>query len=208
MKIKTKVDTWLPVFSGFYNTIWESDRDEEMEIEHINERRKEKGLSPIEWDAVKWDYEKYKEDVVKGVTDKVCLELASQGFIESYELQKLVSPREYNFTNDSINVAMVLNDENKKAIAAYLKENKEAFDKYIKRRYTSYDGLFSRYSNDTNEWLSDLDAALSHAHKLGSILDFILLNEDADLEMSIYEDLSGNGVCLTAKNYTELTKGG
>ena len=44
--------------------------------------------------------------------------------------------------------------------------------------------------------------------KLGSILNFILLNEDENMEVSIYERLRSNGLYLQANNYSKLiTKG-
>ncbi len=38
------VDTWLPVFSGFYGTIWEDDGAEEMEL-GIYERLRGNGVT-------------------------------------------------------------------------------------------------------------------------------------------------------------------
>ena len=200
------VETWLPIFSGFYGTIWETDSDEEMEIENINDARREKGLAPIEWDAVEWAYDDYTKDAVKEITGAIGDKLKREGFIESYKLQKLSSPREYNFANDSIHVAFTLNEENKKTIAKYLQENKSAFTKYIKDRYTSCDGFCSSYSNNVDVWLMGLDAVLAHKHQLGAVLNFILLNEDKDMETDICEDLRGNGLYLQAKNYAALTE--
>jgi hypothetical protein len=45
-------------------------------------------------------------------------------------------------------------------------------------------------------------------HKLASVLDFILKHDeggdDSSLEYRIYENLHGNGVYLTAANYSDL----
>ena len=49
-KIKQKklsFETYLPVFTGFYGTIFEP--DESSEIEGINELRESKGLKPIDY---------------------------------------------------------------------------------------------------------------------------------------------------------------
>ena len=51
METKTlnkKIDTWLPVFSGFYNTIWEFDYDNVLY--NINEDRQELKLNSIDSD--------------------------------------------------------------------------------------------------------------------------------------------------------------
>jgi hypothetical protein len=42
---------------------------------------------------------------------------------------------------------------------------------------------------------------------LGSVLNFILLNEEKDFERDIYEDGHGNGLTLQAKNYAALIGG-
>ncbi len=208
MQTKTtfKVETWCPVFSGFYGTIWETDSDEESEMQYINDMRKQKHLPPVEWDAIEWDYKGYTQDVSKGFTCDIEQNLQKLGLVKNCTFQKLNSPREYNFANDSIHVEMTLTGENVDAINAYLHENKEAFTKYIEDTYTSRDGFCSSYSNDADEWLRDIDDTLRHTHKLGAVLNFILLNEDDDLEMSIYEHLHGNGCYLHASNYSKLTE--
>jgi hypothetical protein len=207
MKTLLTVDTWLPIFSGFYGTLWDSYNDADREIENINEERKKKNLPPVERDAIEWDYDGYRRAVVKGITEAVGDKLKADGLISDYKLQKLNSPREYNFANDSIYVSFSLNDANKKAIAKYLAENEAAFTKYLKDHYTSYDGFCSSYSNRVSDWLLDVDSVLAHGHQAGAVLNFILLNEDKGLEMEIYENMHGNGVFLSAKNWTALTGG-
>lgn len=208
MKTKTdkaiKVSTWLPIFSGFYGTIWETDNDEEMELEYINEQRTAKGLPKVDWDDVDWDYTEYQRGVVEGVTKFVGHELANMGLISKYRLEKLVSPREYNFRNDSIDVAFYLTSKNKQAIERYLVEHKKEFAEYLDDRYTSYSGFCSYYSNSILNWMNDLDETLTHSHKLGSVLEFILKNENQIDEATIYEHLKGNGVTLHAKNCSKL----
>lgn len=200
--MNTETKTWLPVFSGFYGTIWETDNDEEMEIENINDQRASKGLPPIEWDAIEWDYKGYTESVGKGFTKYVERDLKGLGVVDKITYEKVSSPREYNFANDSIHIEVGLTKVNEKNIRAYLRKHKDAFKKYLEDHYTSYDGFMSSYSNNVEVWL--VDDYLTHEHKLGAVLNFILLNEDDDYEMEVYEDLHGNGVFLTATNYKEL----
>jgi len=217
MKTKTKkektqkVETWLPVFSGFYGTMWDGEGDEERELEYINELREDKNLPPVEWDAVEFDYSGYHKAVVEGVTSYVEAELIKLGMIQSCKLQRIVSPREYNFKNDSGDVEIKLTDKNIQTIENYLKTNAEQFSKYLER-YKSYDGFISFHSHRIENWLAEFQDAVLDAHKLGSMLEFILKNEDGGdfegngLEWFIYEDLSGNGVTLQAKNYDKLMK--
>lgn len=200
----TKVSTWLPLFSGFYETIWSTDNDEEMELEYLNEERKNRGMPEITWDDVDWDYNGYQKNVVRGMTESVGEELIKQGFISAYKLQKLNSPREYNFANDSIHVAMTVTESNKNKIQDYLNSHLDAFATYIKDHYTSYDGFCSSYSNDVNGWLDDIDGTVTNQHMLASVLSFILQDMDQITEEFIHDDLAGNGARLQAKNYSKL----
>lgn len=198
-----KVDTWLPVFSGFYGTIWETDGAEEQELYEINSQRKKNGKESIEWDAVKWSYEEYRETVVKGITRRIEKDLKKMGLVSGITFQELRSPREYNFANDSINIEIQITKTNTKKIYAYLNSHIAEFSAYLKDKYTSYDGFFSSYSNNLSAWLGG--DTLGHGHKLGSVLQFILWNENGkDYEQSIYDDLSGNGAYLYAENFEEL----
>ena len=205
MKLST-VDTWLPVFSGFYGTIWETERQEEQEIENINEARREKGLPAIDYDAVEWDYKGYQMDVVRAVTAVIGQRLVQLGMVKGFKFQELKSPREYYFANDSINVQFTFAAANIKRIAAYLKEHRAEFAEYIKERYTSRDGFSSFHSNDSSAWTGDyLGETMAHGHRAGAVLQFVLLNEEGqDYEMSIYEDASSNGAYLMAANYADL----
>ena len=111
-------------------------------------------------------------------------ELVSLGFVSDIDYQKINSPKYYNFANDSIYVAIKLNDEKITNIINYLNENREEFSEYLKGKYTSGDGFISSYSNDVNDWLNP--ESLEHSHKLGSILDFILANEEFDESELVY----------------------
>jgi hypothetical protein len=210
MKTLNKVSTiatWLPGFNGFYGSIWEDDSGEEMEIENINSIRGEKGLSPITWDECEWDYSEFYKSVAEEIAGTIGHYLASNGFISGYEFEKLQSPREYNFMNDSIHIKIKLSDENRKKVSDYLRENKTDFEKYIKDHYTSRSGFISHYSDDVDVWLND-DYA-THAHKLGAVLDFILNDrlEKEDGEKSVdfwlFEHIENR--YIFAKNHQALT---
>jgi len=199
------VDTWLPVFSGFYGTIWETDSDEEREIEDINDKRIAKGLLAVGYDDVEWDYDEYMQMVSKSVSGQVSEALIQLGCIQKGTFQNLRSPREYNFANDAIDVTFTLTPKNVKVIEKYLQVNVAKFSHYLTEHYTSRDGFMSNYSNQSADWLIDIQSTVKHQHMLGAILNFILLNEEGqDYEMGLYEHAIGNGACLYAKNYDKL----
>jgi uncharacterized protein YqeY len=171
-----KIGSYLPIFSGFYNTIFEPQED--SVIEH-----------PYKYDDYDFDYKEYQQDM-----SKECVGIV-EGWLKDFDIkvkfEELISPREYNYGNDSINVEYTLGKDSMKKILDYLEENKEAFAEYIKKRYTSRSGFISSYSSDSNEWITDLKDESSLHHKLGSVLEFILENEQHD-EYELYEKASGN----------------
>lgn len=194
-----QIKTYLPVFSGFYGTFWECN-DEEREVEHVNEKRDELGLEPIKFNDCNFDYSAYNMRAVKGIA--AYLEKNFTEFISGIEIEKIVSPREYNFKNDSVDVIISISDNNSHAIRAYLFNAMDDFNNYLKDKYTSRSGFTSFYPNKANEFLqSDW---LTDKHKLGSVLDFILNHSHTgdDLELSIYYNIENHIECT---NYDELT---
>ena len=184
MKSKTiKVSTWLPLFPGFYNTLYEP--DETHELESLNEYRIEQGLPILE--NANWDYQAYEEQVVDRACGYVKNKLLELDMVKHMFMEKIVHPREYNFANDSVNIIV---DACTEQIMEYLKTHVEEFQDYLKRHYTSYDGFMS---NNVSDWMED--GCLEHQHMLGSILQFILQNEDSgdnnsmDMYYACTEDL-------------------
>lgn len=167
-----KIETYLPIFSGFYNTQWKFD-DNYVE-DFINEDRKELHLySEADFNNLKIDYSSYELDVV----ELFCKALPEfmEDFIVSIELQKIVSPKKYNFENDSANVIIDTKTEN---ITKFIYENKAKFCEFLKSRYKSYDGFISHYNYDFESWESDTKGFSDFSidgHRLGAILDFIAI---------------------------------
>lgn len=209
MKTLNKVSTWLPGFTGFYGSLWD-EAGEDQEIENINEERKAKGLEPITWDDCEWDYAAFHKTLSEDIAGVVSEYLKKAGFIAGYEFEKLSSPREYNFANDSIHVTYALDLENERAIRGYLKTNRKEFEKYLEDHYTSYDGFFSSYSNNVDVWMND--DYMTHEHKLGAVLNFILAHHlkteelIEHIDMWIYEETNDSNY-IYASNFDELTGG-
>lgn len=212
-KSKTKtVSTWLPGFTGFYGSLWEDTGSEEADIQDINDQRRAKGLPPVDPDVVEFDYKAYFEEVAEDITSTVGNHLRNNGFITDYDFEKLVSPHEYNFKNDSIDVRFKLTKTNEEKILAYLQKNMGAFEEYISDRYTSRSGFASHYPGDAESWL--IGDVLTHEHKLGAVLDFILRhsllaegtieNIDDCVDGWLYENCEAH---LFASNYHELIEG-
>lgn len=195
-----KIETYLPIFNGFYNTLFESD-GEEGEIEDINSQRETKGLDSIDYDNCVFDYKAYEKRVAEKCVEVIEREI--NDVLETkmvFNFQAVSSPREYNFTNDSINIEVELESLN--AIKDYLRENQSNFAEHLKERYTSYDGFISSYSINIIEWFTMLDNEEKLNHVLGSVMDFILSNEGYEV-IDLYDGLDGENY-ITADNYDEL----
>ena len=197
------IETYLPVFSGFYCGYFESHIDFLAESEY--EYYRDTYCEDLEFDDLEFDYKSFYNDCAECMVFEVRDELVSLGFVSDIDYQNISSPKYYNFANDSIYVAIKLNDEKITNIMNYLNQNKEEFAEYLKGKYTSCDGFISSYSNDVNDWLNP--EALEHSHKLGSILDFILENEgfeESELTFRVIETY--NPILEITNDINELIK--
>jgi len=189
-----KKETYLPIFQGFYGTLFESDHLEEQAIENLNEDRAENKLKPVEWDDVEFDYQDYMHHASLECCGAIERQLQYIDKSIVIEFQKIVSPREYNFTNDSIDIEVTIDNYN--IILKYVEDNKEAFNAYIKECYTSYDGFTSFVTNNPVEWLNEFKTGVKEEHKLGSLLNFILINEEYD-SSQLYDDCNDLYIGIT-----------
>ena len=204
------IETWCPIFPGFYNTLFEMDND--GVLDNLNEDREDPereahkfGDQEITYDNCEWDYKQYQIDVSKKVVSVIEDKLKEMlPAIKEVNFQELRSPREYNFSNDAIDIEVIVSNSLRGQIMKFLKDNHEAWDKYLKERYTSCSGFMSSYENSAEGWIgetknyTDLDS-----HYLGSILQFILLehddgyDEDVDytLHSIVMEDIYTDEYC-------------
>lgn len=183
------IETYLPVFSGFYGGYFESEADYQAENEY--EYFKDTYYEDLDFDDLDFDYQSFYNECAECMVFEVRDELVSLGFVSDIDYQRINSPKYYNFANDSIYVAIKLKDENITNIMNYLSVWTEEFAEYIKGKYTSRDGFISSYSNSIEDWLNT--ESLEHPHKLGSILDFILENEgfeESELHFRVMETYS------------------
>ncbi len=174
-----KVESYLPIFQGFYNSIFDA---VDTDCEDGNEDNTQE-----------WDYREYYSRIAKHLVGFIGGELKAFGV--SVKFTELHNPKEYNFNNDIIFVDYTISLENVGKLNDYLIEHMDAFKLYLKRRYSSYDGFRSYHSTNAEEWLSILnqDDVTLLEHKLGSMFHFYLENED-DMDMdTLYESCLDSG---------------
>jgi hypothetical protein len=186
MKNVSTLGTWLPCFPGFYNTEYEPDLDcelHQLNIDYI-------GDGVVTHEDVDWDYQQYELDVVKHYIDYVNERL--KPYQVKLELEKIVSPKEYNFKNDAVDVIATYSIPR---LQAWVKSHYGYVSSIIARDYRSCEGFMSHYSNDPEEWLED---AYEHPHKLGKILDMLLKKANTFCAEEAYDYVYSNVVV----NYT------
>lgn len=175
------IPSWLPIFPGFYQTIFEA--DEEAYIED--------GKSVADYE---WNYAKYHVDMAKEVTEEIQRQIPLQLGIHGVTIifEALQSPKEYNFSTDNVNVTFKLTHGAVKDFNNYLLNNLETFIAYLKEHYTSRAGFASFYSTDYTAWFNEY---LRDKNKLencfGSVLQFMFENEGYDYE-KLYYAVEGN----------------
>lgn len=153
MNIKT-FETVLPVFTGFYGTIWEDclySSQLEREIENLEEGE-EKASLEMELEGI--DCEKDMEETAKRIFDAfVSCDEFKKVFIKGWEFQKLNSQKFYNFSNDQIYCKVTVDMD---GMGKWYEEERKSkdFAKFLNENFTSYDGFFSNFSNDpeSEDW--------------------------------------------------------
>ena len=212
--------TWLPLFSGFYNTIWDDDDRTREDIKYQLESDDYTEGLLLSPERVKFiednfygtkEYDEswidYTNQVVSGMVEAVESALNSTfGLNLCFSSGSLVSPREYNFTNDSINIDVKYTKLDKKIIKEYILANIESFTVYIKNGYTSYDGFSSYHSNNAIDWLAFISLNLKDMHKMGSILEWMLKNEniyEESLEIEAFQSVFLPNVYHELANHNE-----
>lgn len=171
-----KVSTYLPIFPGFYNTLFEVDYD--IIEADIRERVEPRNAD----DAVEFFHRSdhslrawtdYEKEVCQKCAEFIESQLKPK-FIEAVVFESLYSPLEYNFDTDAIYVEFEISPRNVKNIRTFITQHAEDWKQYLSGRYTSRDGFMSYYGNtpEHEDW-KDIGECLAHEHKSGSIFDFI-----------------------------------
>lgn len=189
---------FLPLFPGFYGTIY--DIDDYSVGEEVGYWLTEHGQYPeflgdvIGDEIYDIDYKGYIEHVARNACDWVHENL-SEVFEDKgrllIEFTEVHSPKYYNYSNDAVYCNISMNDAFNKALGEYLEDNSETLNKWLHERYTSCSGFISHYANNVADWRDNTgNWTVFSQHELASLLEFVLINEDVEDEMySIMEDV-------------------
>ena len=184
-----KVQTFLPVFNGFYNTLFEDilDSTTDNAIEYYNEQNN----TNLVYDDFNFNFDSIMQEICKDAVSKIEDKLNEIGINCTIVYENLVSQREYNFSNDSINIE--INFKKFSRVIEILEQNYDSFSQYIKEHYTSCSGFISSHSSYASDWIEDLrEDAENEAHKVGAVLNFIIQEieeyKDEDLFFELYDN--------------------
>lgn len=146
MKKENTFNLEVPFFPGFYCSVWDL-RDSESWF--LNNIFMETNLE-LEENDYKFDFNKYVNDVAKLYTEGFAYYCPS--IVKSVTFTKVVSPRFYNFTTDSIYADVEFLDNWKDVMKTFMKKNHDVVEALIKKEHTSHSGYISRMSNKIDEW--------------------------------------------------------
>ena len=172
-----KIKSTLPVFTGFYNTLFSCDCEES----YIDEGKT--------YDDYEWNYDDYHNRVAKACVSSIQSAIKDVlGFDITVVFEAVYSPKYYNYTNDAINVTFELNTETYSQIVKELYTWRGDFEGSLEEDFTSRDGFISFYSNKFVEWLGYLieQDESKMAVVFQYILEFLLNVNDFD-SVSLYE---------------------
>ena len=188
-----KVQTFLPVFNGFFGTLFEDliYNATEFAIDDYNEQNN----TNLVYDDFNFNFDSIIQEICKDAVSKIEEKLNEIGINCKIIYENFISPREYNFSNDSINIE--INFKKFSRVIEILEPNFDSFTQYIKDNYTSSDGFISSYSNYSSDWMEDLENdAKNEAHKVGAVLDFILQEIEEYKDDDLYYELCENSYSI------------
>lgn len=212
----TTFKTFLPLFPGFYETFLDYDEMFDSKFDELNNIRQSNGLDIIDYSGdvcTNDEYKRYNVDVSKLYVTKVN-EIFNKIFNTTIKItfEDLISPKEYNFSTDSINVSININKTNLKKLNILIKEGYDYLANKVKEDYTSCSGFISSHSNDFDRWLDNEDSEfwLSSEHKVGAMLGLLFdycdelndLNIKDSFDSTMFDYISDN---LYFDNYTKYT---
>ncbi|MGQ4893359.1 MAG: hypothetical protein ACP6IQ_01900 [Candidatus Njordarchaeia archaeon] len=178
-----KTPTWLPIFPGFYETAFKP------ECILVCPEMFELGEYPEDFE---FDNPKYKDDVAKTACQAI------EKFIKEYlfpckiEYEKVDSPREYNYRNDSIDIVFSCDSEDFiRAIRYNYKDVKDAIANEYKSRSGYIPACPSNVEDYLEFWGDGVKSALRDSHKCGFLLDTLLRlkYKENDIEIALFYEV-------------------
>jgi hypothetical protein len=197
-----QVETFLPCFPGFYETLFEFS-NEDIELENINEKRAEIGLPAIDYDDVEWSYHDYHIEVCKKAVSYIENQLNELGIECKLVFKELKSPREYNFSTDMIIIDAEFDPEQ---VREKFFENCASPIAEFLRQFLPKDG-FTPFESTVKKgsigyWKK---TSFNNFHDFGLACELILNSHgDSEFNMDEFAEQSTHEVEIGIENYSDL----
>lgn len=166
------IKSYLCLFPGFYNTLFDNEHAIDITLETIDES--------IEYDDIEWDNKEYQDRVAKSCIESIENYLKQDGFDIEIIFDEVHSPRQYNYSNDSINCTYKITNDSFNELLEYAKTNLSDFKEFLKENYSSCSGFISFYSTDVEKWFNEYlkdDSTTDFENTFVGLLNFYLQNE-------------------------------
>ena len=178
--MKNTINTFLPIFPGFYGSNFEYDY-EQQDIENYNEENE----TDLNYDDFTFDYKEYNNRVSEKCVEVIEKELQDLFPSIKIEFDELISPKEYNFSNDLIYTNITISDEDFEQIIMYIGLTwSNEFRVFLEEHFKSRSGFSSFVEYDVKTWLNEyLKEDYSKFEMcFGWVLQFILENEEYTMD--------------------------
>lgn len=181
---KLELSTNLIGLDGTFCTYWGAGNTEYVLHEDLIEEDFKNGETDVHPDYYYsyFDNKSYMKDWEKVVRDAVAevveVALSKIDIEASVSGEGRYSPREYNFSHDSVDIDIEAESFDK--LLEFCRTHEE-FGSFLKDNYSSYDGFNSFTSNNVDEWEEDIKTDMATAW--GAALSFLLDQEGVYGEM-------------------------
>lgn len=196
-----KVDGILPIFTGFYSGVFDTDAMLQNAVQMYND------FNDTSYKYIDYNFENFSKDFGKIATEKIEEALTevlklNDKCIFSLDFKRTWSPTAYNYATDEVLIDYNFDERFITIVKNYLNANKEKFELYLKERYS--DGIrgctywMHKESTNANFWIKELPNVQGwddNKINLCSILDFILQNENYSAA-ALYYDITETGFDL------------
>lgn len=174
-------ETFLPLFTGFYNTLFEPDLDSYFDSEDIDDNKER------DYIYGRFDNTKYETDMSLFMCDAIQNAIDTHLGLEcEITLQEVIKPSYYNYRNDSVNIEIKIDI---KKLLDLVNKNYEVISENVKNDYKSYDGFIPSYKNNLDIWIKEINENENLDHYIGALLGYLLNIKEYD-RYSLYHDVA------------------
>lgn len=148
-----------------------------------------------------WDvserYEEFTNEICRAASD--CIECIVKDIMDDFDYPievtdlKFVSPKYYNFTNDTVECIINMPDNSVEYVLKYISEHRDFF-KEAKKSFGSRDGFFSFMPYEKDDFIKALNGA-DVGRAMGIFLTYAYKHSGHDLEN--IQELFDNTMLLT-----------